>query len=111
MKVKPIPQNTLMAIHLMAQAYVPELKEEHIIQALSQFDANTHSQEPAEIALPRFLTYKEVASRLQITVRSVHNLIKQGQLERVKIGRSARVSETSFSDYCQQLIDTNHQPS
>ena len=42
------------------------------------------------------LTIKNVAERLQISQRTVHRLIAEGNLTVIRIGRSVRITEDAF---------------
>ena len=43
------------------------------------------------INLPEFVTAKQAADSLQVTTRTIFNLLKSGQLKSVKIGASRRI--------------------
>ena len=96
------PRNMVRAIFLMVQPYVHDLKEEHILDAIKQFTPNNSGTSPP--ALPEFLTVKEVSALLKVTPRTVYNLIKSGQLTRVKVNRSCRIPVKSYEEYCHQLL-------
>ncbi len=46
-----------------------------------------------------------VASQLDISLRQVYNLIQSGDLERIKIGRSARITDVSYQEYFRRRQD------
>ena len=44
---------------------------------------------------PRLLSIKSVMARLQMSRQSIYNLVARNALERVKIGKSTRIRESS----------------
>lgn len=53
-------------------------------------------EERSSDGLPQLLTVKEVAAVLRVTTRTVHRLIKSGQLPKLNIGRSVRVDVSAL---------------
>lgn len=49
--------------------------------------------------MPRLLTIDEVATQLASCRATVYSLIRSGQLESVKIGRSRRVSDAAIAEF------------
>jgi excisionase family DNA binding protein len=54
------------------------------------------------------LTVEQTAAELHIARRRVFELIKDGQLPSVKIGRSRRVRSADLADYVSRLDDDEH---
>jgi excisionase family DNA binding protein len=52
--------------------------------------------EPTDLKL---LTPKDVAEVLRLSMQTVYELLKTGQLPHYKVGRSYRVSEEQLADY------------
>ena len=46
-----------------------------------------------------FLTVKEVAAMLRVSEMTIYRLVKSGELESVKVGRSIRIYEHSIAKY------------
>jgi excisionase family DNA binding protein len=44
-------------------------------------------------------TMPEIAGMLRVDVRTVKNLIRRGELRRLKVGRSVRIAESQYADY------------
>jgi excisionase family DNA binding protein len=57
---------------------------------------STPAAAKAPDGLPQLLTVKEVAAVLRVTTRTVHRLIKSGQLPKLNIGRSVRVDASAL---------------
>ena len=55
--------------------------------------------EPERPAAPRLLTIRDVAERLQVTPRTIHRLVANGDLTVIRIGRSVRVSEEALKAF------------
>jgi excisionase family DNA binding protein len=51
------------------------------------------------------LTVEQAAAELHIARRRVFELIRDGQLRSVKIGRSRRIRSSDLADYVAQLTD------
>ncbi len=60
----------------------------------------------------KFMTMNEVAESLSVSRMTVHRLIKSGQLKALKVNKSVRISESSFSDYVERNLkgDGNKKP-
>jgi excisionase family DNA binding protein len=54
---------------------------------------------PDPVPSQRLLTVKDVAARLQVSMRTVHRVIDAGQLAVIRIGRAVRVSETALQAF------------
>jgi excisionase family DNA binding protein len=52
------------------------------------------------------LPYEEVASRLKVSEKTVRRLVEAGELERVRIGSSVRITPESVVAYRQRLRDS-----
>jgi excisionase family DNA binding protein len=61
-----------------------------------QSTTKTPSAAKAPDGLPQLLTVKEVAAVLRVATRTVHRLIKSGQLPKLNIGRSVRVDVSAL---------------
>ena len=57
---------------------------------------------PERPAVPRLLTIKDVAERLQMSPRTIHRLVANGDLTVVRIGRAVRVSEEALKAFLTQ---------
>ena len=47
----------------------------------------------------KFYTVAEVAEILKVHWQSIHNYIKRGELEAVRLGRGYRISEQALNDF------------
>ena len=59
-------------------------------------------QKPELPATRRLLTIKDVAERLQVSGRTIHRLMANGDLTVIHIGRSVRVSEEALKHFLTQ---------
>lgn len=50
----------------------------------------------------QFYTIKEVAQNLKVSERTIHNWIKEGQLNSYKVGRLTRISKEQLEEYLQK---------
>ena len=50
----------------------------------------------------RLLTIKDVAERMQVSCRTIHRLVGNGDLKVIHIGRSVRVSEEALKAFLNQ---------
>jgi excisionase family DNA binding protein len=50
-------------------------------------------------AAPRLLTIRDVAERLQVSGRTIHRLVANGDISVIRIGRSVRVSEAALKAF------------
>lgn len=50
-------------------------------------------------AVPRLLTIRDVAERLQVSGRTIHRLVANGNLMVIRIGRAVRVSEEALKAF------------
>ena len=48
---------------------------------------------------PRLLTIKDVAERLQMSSRTIHRLVANGDITVIRIGRSVRISEKALKAF------------
>lgn len=94
-----VSQNTLQTVkHLLEPAasagVIPpnELKE---LLALGKGEPKTNGQAKPQREL---LTLQEVAAILKVHVKTVHDYIKAGRLEKIKLGRHASRIPTSSLD-------------
>ena len=55
----------------------------------------------------KFMTMNEVAESLSVSRMTVHKLIKSGQLKALKVNKSVRIPESSFSGYVEQNLKGN----
>jgi len=55
----------------------------------------------------KFMTMNEVAESLSVSRMTVHRLIKSGQLKALKVNKSVRIPESSFSGYVEQNLKGN----
>jgi excisionase family DNA binding protein len=56
-----------------------------------------HKPEPADV--PRLLTIRDVAERLQVSPRTIHRLVASGGLAVIRIGRAVRVNEEALKAF------------
>ena len=54
---------------------------------------------PDRPAAPRLLTVRDVAERLQMSSRTIHRLVANGDLTVVRIGRSVRIREEALKAF------------
>jgi excisionase family DNA binding protein len=52
-----------------------------------------------KFAEPHYVTVAQVASRWQVSERFVRNLVQEGALQGIKIGRTIRIIPESVHDY------------
>lgn len=55
---------------------------------------------------PRLLTYKQAAALLQVTDRTVYNLVRRDQLRAVRFGHTVRIDTRDLEDFIQQSKGT-----
>jgi excisionase family DNA binding protein len=58
--------------------------------------------QPDRPAAPRLLTIKDVAERLQVSPRTIHRVVANGDLTVIRIGRAVRVSEEALKAFLTQ---------
>lgn len=51
------------------------------------------------MAKPEVYSVEEVAEILKVSLRSVYNYVRSGQLKASKIGKSWRISSTALQDF------------
>ncbi len=56
-----------------------------------------------QLKITRFLSYADVASRLNISVRQARKLAASRRLRAVKIGRLVRVTESELENFIESL--------
>ena len=54
---------------------------------------------PEDWGSPRLLRVPEVQSLLAVSRGTVYNMMSSGELERVKVGRSTRISRSSIAEW------------
>ncbi len=57
---------------------------------------------PERPAAPRLLTIRDVAERLQVSGRTIHRVVANGDLTVIRIGRAVRVSEEALKAFLTQ---------
>jgi len=50
------------------------------------------------------MTVREAAEKMSVSTKTVYRLMGSGQLRKVKIGRSTRISEDDLNGYLEQQI-------
>lgn len=58
--------------------------------------------------LPSFSTPKELASMLKISILTVYDYIRRGNLRAIKLGRTYRVSGDSLTDFLSEHMVVIH---
>jgi excisionase family DNA binding protein len=58
------------------------------------------------MALEQYYTIEEVAEKLKVTRQAIHNWIKEGRIESIKIGRARRIPAASI----ERLLEQSRQP-
>ena len=58
------------------------------------------------MALEQHYTIEEVAEKLKVTRQAIHNWIKEGRIESIKIGRARRIPAASI----ERLLEQSRQP-
>lgn len=53
-------------------------------------------------AVPRLLTIRNLAERLQVSGRTIHRVVANGELKVIRIGRAVRVSEEALKAFLTQ---------
>ena len=93
MRVKRIPNTVLRAITVLLSPYVNDITEWKVVKALREFQ-DPPIDGPEDVPKPgQLLTVAQVAERLQISVYTVHRMVKRGELRGVRVSRSIRVPE------------------
>ena len=101
MKVKQISPSLLSAAYSLLSPYVVGLTPGNLIQSLKEHDPSRSLSETDDSI--RLLKIPQVADILNVTPRTVENLIyRDGVLEKVHVGRAARVTERSLRAYLQK---------
>ena len=54
------------------------------------------------MTLEQYYTIEEVAEKLKVTRQAIHNWIKEGRLDSIKIGRSRRIPAASIERLLEQ---------
>lgn len=57
---------------------------------------------PEDLAVPRLLTIRDLADRLQVSGRTIHRAVADGDLTVIRIGRAIRVSEEALKAFLTQ---------
>jgi excisionase family DNA binding protein len=57
------------------------------------------------MSLEQFYTIEDVADKLKVTRQAIHNWIKEGRIESIKIGRSRRIPASSLH----QLLENSRE--
>lgn len=58
------------------------------------------------MALEQYYTIEEVAEKLKVTRQAIHNWIKEGRIDSIKIGRARRIPAASI----ERLLEQSRQP-
>ena len=103
MKVKNLSPALLNAACSLLSPSVQGLTSENLIQALKQYNAGGPIVNKDNV--PRLLKIPEVADRLQVTTRTVENLVYRGDLIKVHCGRCARITVQSLNSFIQQQLE------
>ena len=59
------------------------------------------------MALEQYYTIEEVAEKLKVTRQAIHNWIKEGRIDSIKIGRARRIPAASI----ERLVEQSRQHS
>lgn len=51
---------------------------------------------------PEYLTAREVAERLRVSVMTVHRLVERGDLRAIRVGNQLRIPRDSYEAYTAQ---------
>lgn len=62
-------------------------------------DSNRRETDTTGVQLERLLSYREVADILGLTDRTVWELVRKGELQNVRVGRSVRVDPADLRRY------------
>lgn len=62
-------------------------------------DSNRKEPDTSGVQLERLLSYREVADILGLTDRTVWELVRKGELQNVRVGRSVRVDPADLRRY------------
>ena len=63
-----------------------------------------HDQKPPSLADVNFLTVAEVALIMRVSKMTVYRLVKSGELEAIRVGRSFRVPEQAVNQYLKTAL-------
>ena len=92
MSARRIPANIILAVRELTRPYVSDLDEEAILQRLSApVEAN-----PRPAPKEALLTVPEAAAFLGACRATVYNLLRDGQLPRVKIRNMTRIRQSDL---------------
>lgn len=99
MRISKLPGNEVLAAATgLLQQYVPALTQVDLMEALKTYEAA--STDPRTALRP--MTRKEAADFLQISLPTVNRYLRDGVLERLKIGkRLVRISAKSINNLIQ----------
>lgn len=50
----------------------------------------------------QFYTVKEVACKLRVSNMTIYRMVKEGELEALKVRGSVRIARSAFSEYCRR---------
>ena len=65
---------------------------------------------PNDVQPERLLSTEETADVLAVSVRTVKNLMSEGKLAYVKIGRATRINRTDIDEYIMRSRHKHRQP-
>ena len=104
MKITHIPKNILSASHGLIAPYLPDCTStQELLNALRQYNPNASIQEESKPLQLRKI--KDVSEQLQVTTRTVENLVARGELQKVHLGRAARITQESIDSLIQRQLE------
>ena len=97
MQVKPIPEDTLVALMTILPKYIPGITPQILVSALKAFD---NAATANDSAISRPMTKQEVKTLLGISMPTLDKLLQSGKLRKIQSGiRSVRIDRQSVADY------------
>lgn len=107
MDVKRMPESVSHAVRELLRPYCGSLAPGEIEEALNRRE---DGRAESGASRQRLLTLPEVAEQLQVSIRTVWNLINSGELRTIRVGkRNVRVSVAEVERLTSIEEDGNHE--
>ena len=87
-----IPTTIAEAVATMTTPYLGAITAEEVQRRLSPV-------EPPEETPETLLTVHDVQRRLNVSLPTVHRMLNDGRLKKIKVGRAVRIPESSVNEY------------
>ncbi len=98
MQVKPIPEDTLVALMTILPKYIPGITPQIFVSAMKSY--NDAEMASAGNAIARPMTRKEVGDLLGVSMPTLDKLLQSGKLRRIQSGtRCVRIDRQSVAEF------------